>query len=382
MDEAIPYTLPLEKCADRGQWVGGKALNLGILLGAGMPVPPGFAVTARAFVAFLAAAGLSEPIRAALGGLAAGDLERAERVSAEIRGRIRAAGVPSEVELAVRAAYMTFCAAAGDPMLPVAVRSSAVGEDSAGASFAGQQESYLWVRGSGEVVRHVVDCWSSYYAAPALSYRRRLGLDLGAAEMGVVVQVMVDARASGVLFTLNPVNGDRSKIVIESSFGLGLGVVGGEVNPDRFFVDKVVLRILERAIAGKDVAYRVDRGGGTVVRREVPPEDRALPSLSDEEVVALAALGKRVEAHYGWPQDIEWAVAAGGAGPASRVGVTPEDRLFILQARPETVWSRTKPEPVARPAPSVLHRIIDRLRTTQRLQGREGEPPPGDPGGE
>src|SRR5205823_6820983 len=139
-----------------------------------------------------------------------------------------------EVEAAVRAAYAALGAARGETDPPVAVRSSAVGEDSAGASFAGQQDTFLWVHGADTVVRRVVDCWASLFSPAALAYRGRLGLDPAETAMGVAVQAMVDARSAGVLFTLNPVNGDRSKIVIESGFGFGPAIVGGEINPDRF----------------------------------------------------------------------------------------------------------------------------------------------------
>jgi pyruvate,water dikinase len=224
----------------------------------------------------------------------------------------------------------------------VAVRSSATGEDSADASFAGAQDTHLWIRGAGEVRRHIVRCWASLFTPAAISYRRRIGLDSADAAMAVVVQQMADATAAGVMFTLDPLTGDPSQITIESSLGLGVSLVGGEVTPDRFSVDKVTSEIRSRTLADKPFADRlVD---GSVQRVPVGAEEAAAPSLTDDEVIGLARIARRVEAALGGPVDMEWAVGPGPTGPR---------HVHLLQARPETVWSASRRSAAARPQPDV-----------------------------
>jgi pyruvate,water dikinase len=207
------------------------------------------------------------------------------------------------------------------------VRSSATAEDSADASFAGQQDTYLWVVGEDAVVEHVRRCWASLFSARSIAYRVERGVPHGDVEMGVAVQRMVPARAAGVAMTLNPANGDRSKIAIEACFGLGESVVSGQVTPDSILVDKVMLDVVDTRISCKDVELVADVAGGCVTERTVGEERRTLPALSREEAVRVAELAKRAERHYGAPQDVEWAVGEDGA-------------VVLLQSRPETVWSR------------------------------------------
>jgi pyruvate,water dikinase len=259
---------------------GGKSANLGELLAAGIPVPPGFAIGASAYRAF----GSSIP--------------------AELRE-----------ELAARYAEL------GEP--PVAVRSSALGEDSREASYAGQAESYLWVRGVDELCEAVLRCWASLHTERAVAYRARLGA--GEAAMGVTVQKMVDAEVSGVLFTCNPVSGDPSVVALDASWGLGLAVVGGETNPDEYLVSKVTGEIVRRAVNAKAIEYVVAPDGRGTVRVEVPAERRDAPALEDDRLAELAALAKMVERHFGSHQDVEWAIERGTG------------KLHALQARPVTV---------------------------------------------
>ncbi|MGZ4203049.1 MAG: cytochrome P450, partial [Thermoleophilaceae bacterium] len=290
----LPLVIGLERCSSADvELVGGKAASLGEMIQAGLPVPPGFAVTTAAF----------DPD----------------------------GGVP---EQEIRAAYRELCGDGGEPV-PVAVRSSATAEDSAEASFAGMQDTYLWITGEDQVIEHVKRCWASLWSDRSQAYRHDRGFDRVNVRMGVAVQRMVRASSAGVAMTLNPVNGDRSKIAIESSFGLGETVVGGTVTPDSFLVDKVMLALVESKINSKDVELVPDPAGHGVHERTVEPERKSRPSLSSEEAVAVAALAKRAEQHYGSPQDVEWAIEDGS--------------VVLLQSRPETVWSR-KPAPEPQPS--------------------------------
>jgi phosphoenolpyruvate synthase/pyruvate phosphate dikinase len=211
--------------------------------------------------------------------------------------------------------------ALGSP--PVAVRSSAVGEDSSEATFAGLQDTYLWVRGAERVGQAVRDCWASLDNPEAVAYRERLGGP--PAAMGVTVQVMVDAEVSGVMFTCNPVSGDPSTVAVNASWGLGLAVVGGEVTPDEYRVSKVTGEVLHRTIGPKDFEYRPGADGPE--RRDVPAERRGAACLDDDRLAALVELGRRVEKHFGSHQDIEWAI-------------DPAGELYVLQSRPVTVAPR------------------------------------------
>ena len=266
---------------------GGKSASLGELIAGEIPVPPGFALSADA----------------------------------------RAEPMPGAVREAIVAAYE---ALGDDP--PVAVRSSAIGEDSAEATFAGQQESYLWVRGADAVCEAVRDCWASLHGERATSYRERLGPAGEAPAMGVAVQVMVDAAVSGVMFTCNPVSGDPSTIAVNASWGLGLAVVGGEVTPDEYRMSKVTGEVLQRTVSSKDLKYVAGESGGAV-RVDVPDDQREEPCLDDAQLEALVEFGRRVERHFGAHQDIEWAIGR-------------EGELFILQSRP-VMTRRVKPGPTA-----------------------------------
>ena len=263
------HTLQLaELRRDHSASFGGKSSALGELIAAGIPVPPGFAVSTSAFRAFVEEAGLGGMIAAEMSRLSPGDVDSVGAASHAISQAMRFAPVPDAVRDEVARRY----AELGEDA-PVAVRSSALGEDSQDATFAGQQETYLWVRGVDHVCDALRDCWVSLYSPPAIAYRARLS-DGEEPAMGVAVQLMVDAEVSGVLFTCNPVSGDPSMVAVNASWGLGLAVVGGEVTPDDFLVSKVTREVVREHIHSKDVQYVPDAGGRGAVRADVPEERR------------------------------------------------------------------------------------------------------------
>jgi pyruvate, water dikinase len=326
------YTLPFSEIshADFAR-VGGKCASLGEMTQAGVAVPLGFAVTTDAYQAMLDHHGMKAEIERHLFGVDPFDLDQVDRAAQAIRIRIRSHKLPGEVEAAIRTAYAAMEAEMG-PETPVAVRSSATAEDLPDASFAGQQDTYLWVRGADAVVEKVRDCWASLYTTRAVSYREknRIPNDV---LMSVGVQKMVNARAAGVAMTIDPINGDRTKIVIDASWGLGEMVVSGVVTPDNFTVEKVLETITARKISDKHVELVGDPVAGEAVEREVPADRRTAQCLSDAEVIAVARLAKRLERQNKCPQDVEWAIDAD----------LPEgENLLALQSRPETIWSQKK----------------------------------------
>jgi pyruvate, water dikinase len=286
-------------------------------------------VTTGAFRAFVEAAGIGSVIAGLRRNLDVDDLAAVQRTSDEITALIESAPLPPAIEAAIRDAYAELARGAGQDEVPVAVRSSGVNEDLDGASFAGQYDTYLWIRGADAVLMHVKRCWTGLFGPAVLTYRPNDQAVADVDELPVMcvgVQEMVRARAAGVMFTLDPVSGDRSKIVIESAWGLGEGVVKGDVTPDRHRVDKVGLQIVDREIAVQESEYRFDPAAGAVALLEIPGERGAEASLSEEDALRVAELGRRVERHRGAPQDLEWALSEDG-------------ELRLLQARPETVWA-------------------------------------------
>ena len=323
--------------ADSGSF-GGKSSTLGELIAGGIPVPPGFAVSTSAFCAFVDEAGLVGKIAAETARISPGDVESIGAASHAISEAMRFAPVPDAVRDEVAQRY----AELGEP--PVAVRSSALGEDSQDATFAGQQETYLWVRGADHVCDAVRDCWVSLFSSPAIAYRAQLGVGDEPA-MGVAVQLMVDAEVSGVLFTCNPVSGDPSMIAVNASWGLGLAVVGGEVTPDDYLVSKITREVVREHVHAKDVEYVPDAGGRGAVRVEVPEERREVPCVEAAELDALVDVAGRIERYFGSHQDVEWAIARGGELPAS---------LFIVQSRPVTAMNRPAGTPAAASAMALV----------------------------
>ena len=322
-----PLVLGLEDCTgDCAQLVGGKATGLGALLREGLQVPPGFAITTAAYREHVVRTGLATQLERLLADCTT--YEAQLRASEEIRNLFEATALSPGLAEEVLCAHATLCQPAE---IPVAVRSSASAEDMADGSFAGQQETYLWILGGSEILRHMVRCWASLFTPQAIAYRAHLRTPATDLTMGVIVQRMVPAEAAGVMLTIDPVTGDRSGIVLEAAYGLGAAVVNGEVNPDRVCVDKELLEIRSRSIGTKTVAYRFDPPTQGTRLEDVPRDLQNKPCVSDAEIIELARLGKRMEQAMGCSQDIEWAIGAGAGGARE---------VFLLQCRPETVWSR------------------------------------------
>ena len=321
--------------------VGGKGASLGELTRAGIAVPPGFVVTTRAFELFLAALEARAPVRARIETCDADDLAAVTALAQELRQRVAVEPLPGDVEQALLAAHQSLC---GEGSVPVAVRSSATTEDAADASFAGLQDTFLWVIDPADLVARVRECWGSLYSVESITYRRRQALPEAGVAMAVVVQQMVDAQVAGVMFTRSPTTGDKSVITIEGSWGLGSSVVSGEVTPDHWVMGKITGEISTRDISDKHVEHVPVASGGTV-ERPVAEERRRVPCLDDETLQKLREVGRRVERHYGAAQDIEWAIDRDGA-------------VVLLQSRPETIWSNKVAAPVAPPLANPLGHVM------------------------
>lgn len=312
--------------------VGGKGANLGEMTQAGFPLPPGFCVTTVAFRQFMQDSGLVEEIYRSLEKLAPDDVEGVRQVGQQIRTQLAQVALPAEVENAIVAAWEAL--GTGDSY---AVRSSATAEDLPDASFAGQQDTYLNVMGRQKLLESVRACWISLFTDRAILYRAQNHFSQRDVYLSVVVQRMVFPDVSGILFTADPVSGNRQIISIDASYGLGEALVAGLVSPDLYKVDKRSHAIVEAHIGDKQLAIRPQPGGGTY-QEKLEGAARNARVLSDAQVLALADLGMRVEDHYGKPQDIEWCIAQG--------------ELYLVQARPITSLF---PLPQPRPLDDALH---------------------------
>ncbi len=329
--------------------VGGKCASLGAMTRAGLPVPPGFAVTTHAFADSMGRDHVGPHLHALLDSLDVSDLHALSEAAGRGRQMVLDAGPSQAAEAVIRDGYRQLCDQTGIDNVAVAVRSSATAEDQPDASFAGQQDTYLWIRGGDSVVNHVVRCWASLYTDRAISYRHENGYPHADVAMSVAVQQMVLPRAAGVAFTLNPTNGDRSTIVIDSAFGLGESVVSGSVTPDNYMIDKVIFEITKRTVSAKELECCIE--GGRVVERPLDVERSTSPSLSDDEIKSIAKLARQAEKHFGRPQDVEWAVTVDDGGAYT---------VHLLQSRPETVWSN-KPRQVSHGVHSGVEGVVSNL---------------------
>jgi pyruvate,water dikinase len=312
--------------------VGGKNASLGEMINAGMPVPSGFAVTAYAYEKFIKQTGIAKKIYKIIKETVTdpNDPKQYATASKKIRKLIEKTSMPPKIANSIKAAYKELNKRFNLKEVFVAVRSSATAEDLPDASFAGQQETFLNVKGPDELLEKVVKCWSSLFTPRAIFYRNEKGFAHEKVFISVGVQKMVNSRAAGVMFTINPVTGKTDEIIIEGNYGLGETVVSGAVNPDDFIVDKNTLKIKERRIARKTIQYISDPDTGKTVHLDVSEEKQKEPCLSNKEIIKLAELANLIEAHYGKAMDIEWAIDKDLSFPKN---------IFVVQARPETVWS-------------------------------------------
>ncbi len=301
-------------------YAGGKGANLGEMTAAGLPVPPGFVVGASSYALFCDVGGLRDRIEEQLSSVDVDDTAALETATLEVRKMVEAEPVPDEVASEIRAAYLELAGDRDNP--PVAVRSSATAEDTEAASFAGMNETFLNVRGPDEVVDAVRRCWSSLFGARTVFYRAKQGFGQADMDIAVVVQIQILSTRAGVMFTIDPASGDRDRLVIEGSLGLGESVVSGQVSPDRYVIDKETLHIIKRDVKRKELVIEPLPDGGTRTR-ELSGEESTQPVLSDDEVRRVAELGIRDEEHYGTPQDTEWAF-------------DEEGLAWMLQSRPVT----------------------------------------------
>jgi pyruvate,water dikinase len=317
--------------------VGGKNASLGEMINSGLPVPPGFAITAFSYERYIQEKKIAEQIYKVIKETVTdpNDPKQYDVASKKIRELIEKTPMPKDIEDAIRTAYKDLNKRLELKDTFVAVRSSATAEDLPDASFAGQQETYLNVKGADDLIDKVRKCWSSLFTPRAIFYRNEKGFPHEKVFISVGVQKMVNSGCAGVMFTINPVTGNRDEIVIEGNYGLGETVVSGAVNPDDFVVDKATTTIKERRIARKTVEYIRDPKTGKTVHLEIPAEKQKITCIEDRELLALAELAKRIEKHYSKPMDIEWAIDQDLSYPQN---------MFIVQARPETVFGTKEME--------------------------------------
>ncbi len=355
--ELVPVVWFDELEGDVRAVAGGKSASLVEMRRAGFPVPPGFAITVAAFERFGEETGVTAKVERLVAMADPDSTDSLRAASEQIEALAADVRLPAGLLALVESAYRRLAQETGEDEPAVAVRSSAVGEDSADASFAGQQETYLWVRGLTELELAVRRCWASYFSPQALSYRAWLagGRGVGTVGMSVGVQQMADADVAGVMFTRSPTTNDRSIVAIEAGLGLGVAVVAGEITPDQVWVNKVTRAIVKRQPGYKQVRYVPNRDAGGTTCVDVPEDEATRPCLDDETAKQLAEYGIRLERHYGVAQDIEWALTRGADG-------TPT--IVLLQSRPITT-GRTQ-EPVATPLPSQTDYVVQQLLATSK----------------
>lgn len=313
--------------------VGGKSSSLGEMTAkTDVPVPYGFATTAYAYRYFIKESGLEEKMRSILSELT--DVENSallRDVSARLRDAIMAEKMPQDLQDAIGAAYVELGKRVGEENPYVAVRSSATAEDLPDASFAGQQDTYLNVQGAETIIAKVKECYASCFTDRAVYYREKQGFDHIEVALSAVIQMMVFSKTSGVMFTVNVATGDDNNILIEAAFGLGEYVVQGTVTPDNYTISKHDHKIIDRCVNEQDIML-VRKKGGDCEEVQVPEELRKVQTLTDEQILELADYAKKIEKHYGCYMDMEWGVDE------------RTNKIWILQARPETVWSRRNKE--------------------------------------
>jgi phosphoenolpyruvate synthase/pyruvate phosphate dikinase len=305
--------------------VGGKGASLARLLNGGFPVPDGFHITTEAYHRFVGDNDLHPQIQAALAGVDVKKPSTLEKAALSIHAAFMGATIPEDIASEIVGAYADLSGT--NPA--VAVRSSATAEDLPQASFAGQQETYLNVSGAGHLLEAVKKCWGSLWTARAIGYRNRQGISQEAVALAVVVQKLVNAEVAGILFTVNPIDGNRDHVLISAAWGLGDAIVGGRVTPDEYVVEKSSGRVIKRDVANKEImTVKID---GATADQAVPENLRAVPVLEPHDLAELTRLGIEIEKLYQMPMDIEWALADG--------------ELAIVQARPITALPEERTSP-------------------------------------
>ena len=330
--------------------LGGKFSNLAKMLAAGFSVPPGFGVSTAAYHHFMDQAGLAAEATSLLAAgrsMASADIKSK---ASDMVATIMSHPMPNDLETAIRHNYALLEERVGQKDVPVAVRSSGELEDLTGASFAGQYDTYLWIFGADSVLHHIRMCWASMFGDAVLSYRGGVQDAGGRQDVGICagIQQMVEARAAGVMFTLDPLNGDRSKVAIEACWGLGEGVVKGDVAPSRFIIDKVTFEVIKRQIVSQLKEYAFDAKTGAVGLMPLAAERQDSACILDKEAVNLTKLGKHIEQCRSAPQDIEWAINQQGD-------------IKVLQVRPETVWSQRERSGLVSDVKSPVDQVLLRL---------------------
>jgi len=346
-----------EVCQEHNNVVGKKCANLGELTKAGFRVPPGYALSVDAYARFMDESGAKQDVLKYLSTFSAdpdnlSHTVRFEEASKIIRGIVESKKMPADMEKTVKEYYEGLCTRAKCDDTPVATRSAGP------VSHPGQYETYLHVKGKDDVIQNVIRVWASTFNTRSIIARARLGLPMEYDPIGCAVLTMVDAKAAGVMFSLNPTDGDETKVVIEGNWGLGEAVVSGSINPDRFVVDKILLQIEERAISHKSMEFAYNEKEREMEYINLPAELQDAPCLEDKEIIELAKVSKKIEGYFGCPQDSEWVISKSLPFP---------ENVFLVQTRPETVWSKKKKEPVLGQK-SGLQMLIERATTPTKVR--------------
>ena len=334
---------------------GRKCKGLGEMLRAGLPVPPGFAISLKAYEKFIDETGVSKAISSyfeTIKDKLHDDVSLFDDASKYICQLIESKPIPEDIKSYILNYYQELCERCNVNNVQVAVRSSGP------VSMPGQFDTFLNVRGKEELLDRVKKVWASSFNGRAMHYRLQRGMPVESSPIGIAVLKMVNAKASGVMFTLDPLNGDRSTIFIEASWGLGESLVSGQVTPDKFALNKVTLSITKRTICDKAIEM-VYGPNGDVVPVDVESDRQNAPCLTDEEITQLGKLGKLVEANNKLPQDIEWAIDKDLPFPRN---------IILLQTRPETVWNKKEAKPLYKPNSNALNYIASNLLAGKKIR--------------
>ena len=332
--------------------VGKKNANLGEMIKAGIRVSPGFALTIYANDLFITETGIKKEIDKYLKDLGEVTYEKSLKASEFVVNLIENATIPSAVSDEVFREYQKLCDMSGVENVPVAARSSGA------VSMPGQMETFLNIRGQEDLLTYIKKTWASAYFVEAITYRMNKGMGF-LLNIGVGIPKMVNSRVSGIVFTLNPLNGDRSKISLDVSYGLGEAVVSGMVTPDNYLVDKVTLETIKSNLGGKEVQCIYREDGSTIKTVDVPEEDRKKFCIVKDELTEICGIAKSIDKYYGKPYDIEFAIDADLPFP---------ENVIILQVRPESVWSKKEAKPKTEKKKDAMDRIIGRLMTGVKVK--------------